>query len=152
MQNTSKKIDEYINDLCTMQTDIVLSIYAQLMYIINLLCRSEQYRDDVHQGLYRCRARNRLGTILSRLVRVNAGKQLFIGSIFPCLYYHLFFCNFFTSIFPTYVIIFGLITFKIALQKNVGLGYQVNIRRRKSILDLVHLCVLQHFQNTGILL
>ena len=152
MQNTSKKIDEYINDLCTMQTDIVLSIYAQLMYIINLLCRSEQYRDDVHQGLYRCRARNRLGTILSRLVRVNAGKQLFIGSIFPCLYYHLFFCNFFTSIFPTYVIIFGLITFKIALQKNVGLGYQVNIRRRKSILDLVHLCVLQHFQNTAILL
>ena len=127
-------------------------IYAQLMYIINLLCRSEQYRDDVHQGLYRCRARNRLGTILSRLVRVNAGKQLFIGSIFPCLYYHLFFCNFFTSIFPTYVTIIGLITFKIALQKNVVLGYQVNIRRRKSILDLVHLCVLQHFQNTAILL
>ena len=97
-------------------------IYAQLMYIINLLCRSEQYRDDVHQGLYRCRARNRLGTILSRLVRVNAGKQLLIGSIFPWLYYHLFFCNFFTSIFPTYVTIIGLITFKIALQK---MQYQV---------------------------
>ena len=54
---------------------------AKLMFIFYLLCRSEQYRDDVHQGLYRCRARNRLGTILSRLVRVNAGKQLFQGII-----------------------------------------------------------------------
>lgn len=36
-------------------------------------CRGDQFREDIHRGVYRCRAQNRLGTIISRLVRLNAG-------------------------------------------------------------------------------
>uniref|UniRef100_A0A1B0BV91 Ig-like domain-containing protein n=1 Tax=Glossina palpalis gambiensis TaxID=67801 RepID=A0A1B0BV91_9MUSC len=35
---------------------------------------SQYYRTDVHETTYRCRATNEAGTILSRNVRVQAGK------------------------------------------------------------------------------
>lgn len=34
--------------------------------------KGDHFREDLHTASYRCRARNRLGTILSRLVKVNA--------------------------------------------------------------------------------
>ena len=43
--------------------------------LISYYYRSEQFREDLHWAVYRCRAKNRLGTILGRLVRVKAGKQ-----------------------------------------------------------------------------
>lgn len=37
--------------------------------------RAEDYREDVHSTIYRCRASNIAGTILSREVHVQAGKN-----------------------------------------------------------------------------
>ena len=43
--------------------------------MFNLLCRGDHYREDLHHGSYHCRATNRLGTIFSKTVKVNAGKH-----------------------------------------------------------------------------
>ena len=53
---------------------MILSLFHHLLIYSISCCRGEGFRDDLHWALYRCRARNRLGTILSRLVRVKAGK------------------------------------------------------------------------------
>ncbi|KAH8024883.1 hypothetical protein HPB51_002053 [Rhipicephalus microplus] len=37
--------------------------------------RAHQFREEVHRGFFRCRARNARGTVLSTAVHVNAGKH-----------------------------------------------------------------------------
>ncbi|CAN7986538.1 unnamed protein product, partial [Ixodes hexagonus] len=41
--------------------------------------RGEDYRQDVHAAVYRCRAANALGTISSRNVHIKAGDLLYTG-------------------------------------------------------------------------
>lgn len=48
--------------------------------------RAEDYRADVHSTIYRCRASNIAGTILSREVHVQAGKN-YCFVTFHCGYY-----------------------------------------------------------------
>lgn len=43
----------------------------------------QYYRADVHEGVYRCRASNQAGTILSRDVHITAGKEILYYNFMP---------------------------------------------------------------------
>uniref|UniRef100_T1JL89 Ig-like domain-containing protein n=1 Tax=Strigamia maritima TaxID=126957 RepID=T1JL89_STRMM len=44
--------------------------------LVLLPFRAEDYRQDVHATIYKCRASNQVGVIVSRPVRLRAGKNL----------------------------------------------------------------------------
>ncbi len=74
----------------SLDTKIIAPIWPPLSHTKDILdstilpsarFRGDQFREDIHTATYRCRARNRLGAIVSRLVRVKAGKATHVHNV-----------------------------------------------------------------------
>lgn len=96
---------------------------------------AQYYRADIHEAVYRCRATNEAGTILSRNMQVQAGKRI------VCLHVEL---NR-TNLTHCYWLKRGIVYTRTVLVKTIIMLYRVSCKFRFLQAILVHFKICIHF-------